>query len=45
MVVFETLKVSLISAHVLEIPIISSQEAEFIAPTDASKAGIAGLLL
>jgi hypothetical protein len=41
---FETLKARMISAHVLLIP-KSGQEAEFIVATDASKVGIAGVLL
>jgi hypothetical protein len=41
---FETLKARTISAHVLLIP-KSSQEAEFGVATDASKFGIAGVLL
>ena len=43
-VAFETLKARMISAHVLLIP-KSGQEAEFVVATDASKVGIAGVLL
>jgi hypothetical protein len=44
MAAFETLKVIMISAHVLPIP-KSGQDAEFIVATNASKVGIAGVLL
>ncbi len=42
--VFETLKARRISAHVMLIP-KSSKDAEFIDATNASKVGIAGVLL
>ncbi len=41
---FETLKARMTSAHVLLIP-KSGQDAEFIVARDASKVGIAGVLL
>ena len=41
---FETLKARMISAHVLLIP-KSGRDAEFIVATDASKVGIAAVLL
>ena len=41
---FETLKAGMITAHVLMIP-KSGRDAEFIVATDASKVGIAGVLL
>ena len=41
---FETLRAKMISAPVLTIP-KSGQEAEYVVATDASKVGIAGVLL
>ena len=41
---FETLKSRMISAPILRIPKMG-HEAEFVAATDASKVGIAGVLL